>query len=44
MVLNTVMIIIVPKKLKNNDYNKKPLNHFAVRMVSDGCNKKPIGA
>jgi hypothetical protein len=32
------------KKIKNNDYNKKPLNHFAVGMVSDGCNKKPLGA
>jgi hypothetical protein len=37
------MIIIVPKK-KNNDYNKKLLNHFAVGMISDGCNKKPLGA
>ena len=47
------MVLIVlyekPKLLLNgfkycNDYNKKPLNHFAVRMISDGCNKKPLGA
>jgi hypothetical protein len=38
------MIIIVPKKLKNDDYNKKSLKHFAVGMISDDCNKKPLVA